>query len=811
MNLFHIFRVICTLFFSVIIMYPAITATATEPPKTSAQTQADGDWVRIQNSVPQYGELGEPRGEELGPEVETDIVVVLNPRNKEALEALSDHMVTGLSSDRLRHEDVMQRFAPTEKEANLVADYLRSHGFYNVAVATNRMLISAEGTAGMVKNAFKTGMTVYKKKGELRYANIEPASVPRNLSDIVSAVIGLQTVVRDEVTYRLRRPPSGTGIPDRSATLRQLGATKDRTDNPDADEATDIPKEHHMTEFASIYNAHNLPPAMNTTLGIITQGDIRQTQTDLDRFAAVSGFPKPTVRVIHIGRPHPGTEDLMEWNMDTQAALAAAGGRLKEMLLYNAGSLNHTHMLRAINQAVSDNQANVISASLGSCEIVAASTGYADAANTLFQLGIVQGQTFVFSTGDTERNTCSTMADAQLYPATSPYVIAIGGTTLLTTPRNTWKKEIAWNFSGGGPSVNQLVPSWQIVSGALPGTSQVRSVPDLSFSADPESGAQVLFKDNYEVIGGTSLAAPLFAGFWARMQSADNNQLPFPVTLLYMGAKLNPHWFNDVTTGNNGTYQAGSGWDYASGFGSLNVAEFEAAFRRQPPFQPDAIFLAHGIPLQDISIPKGMSGNYCFRTPTNPMQLYNNYYHPKKKVSLTFSAQVESPGGGRMFIPAEMVTGNYRNVSRSGKDKTGNSLTFHDVDTGVFCVRMQAATAAIEKFSITATFEGGIIPDVLTPATPVTNIALYRDRSRVFKIHVPPDKKNLHVKLTGKGDGDLYVSWGKAPNAVDYDRASFNKGSDESISISDPKAGTWYIVVDANLRVRNAQLVANYD
>jgi xanthomonalisin len=197
---------------------------------------------------------------------------------------------------------------------------------------------------------------------------------------------------------------------------------------------------------------------------------------------------------------------------------------------------------------------------------------------------------FSVSSGDSGAYECGASASkAQSYPAVSPYVMAVGGTTLSTTSGSTWAGETAWSCTsaascqqstaggaGGGPSLTEKAPSWQIASGVL-GTSTMRGVPDISFDASPNSGALVLINGTQEQIGGTSLAAPLWAGFWARIQSQDNNTLPAPMQTLYQGGAANPQWFHDVTSGNQG-YAAAAGWDYASGWGSVQVDHFATAF-----------------------------------------------------------------------------------------------------------------------------------------------------------------------------------------------------------------------------------------
>jgi subtilase family serine protease len=179
--------------------------------------------------------------------------------------------------------------------------------------------------------------------------------------------------------------------------------------------------------------------------------------------------------------------------------------------------------------------------------------------------------------------------------------MAVGGTTLSTTGGNAWAGETVWSCTsastcqqsssggaGGGPSLTEKAPSWQIASGVL-GSSTMRGVPDISFDANPSTGALVLIDGAQQQIGGTSLAAPLWAGFWARIQSAHNNLLPYPAQTMYQGGAANPGWFHDVTSGNQG-YGATAGWDYASGWGSVDVANFSAAFGAPvPPPHPSPV------------------------------------------------------------------------------------------------------------------------------------------------------------------------------------------------------------------------------
>jgi subtilase family serine protease len=489
------------------------------------------------------------------------VVVSLKVRHKDQLDAFTSKMMTSHGEKPMTSAEFMSRHAPTAEQAQKVVQYLQAHGFVNIEVADNRLLVSADGTAGTVQDAFKAELHEYDVAGRKAHANVTDAVVPAALGGTVLGVLGLQTVHLFHTTYK-KVPDSG---------VHTLATTP-----------ISIPN------FASIYGASSLPSATNATIGIITQGSLTQTITDLKSFASGAGYPVPPVSTVVVGTASSDTSGEVEWNMDSQSSLAAAGGTIHSMVLYNVNTLSDADLSQGYNKAVSDNVARTINVSLGGCENDEGSVEATQ--DQIFQTAVAQGQTFTVSSGDSGAYECgATGGKAQSYPAVSPYVMAIGGTTLSTTNGNTWAGETVWSCTsasscqqsssggaGGGPSLTENAPSWQTAAGVL-GTSTKRGVPDISFDAAPSSGAQVLVGGSTEAVGGTSLAAPLFAGFYARIQSANNNSLPFPAQTLYQGAATHANWFHDVTSGSQG-YSAATGWDYASGYGSLQVANFASAF-----------------------------------------------------------------------------------------------------------------------------------------------------------------------------------------------------------------------------------------
>jgi xanthomonalisin len=503
---------------------------------------------------------------------QVDIVVSLKLRNKPELDALTAKLMTGAAGAKpLTSAEFMSRHAPTAAQAQAVVEYLRKQGFVNIEVASNNLLVSATGGAGSVKTAFQAELHEYNVGGRRAYANVTDALIPTHLGSTVLGVIGLQNV------HMMHTQAKRLTAADSSSAQSSTDAV-----TPQAITGVSIPN------FPAIYGASSLPSATTATIGIITSGKVTQTITDLKSFAASAGYPVPNVTTTVLGTASNSTSGVDEWNMDSQSSLAAAGGTIAHMILYNVNSLSDSALSLGYNKAVTDNLAKAINVSLGGCE---SDEGSVEASqDQIFQSAVAQGQMFSVSSGDSGAYECgATAGKAQSYPAVSPYVMAIGGTTLSTTGGNVWAGETVWactsasscqqsssGGAGGGPSLTENAPSWQTASGVL-GTATKRGTPDISFDASPNSGALVLVNGSNAQIGGTSLAAPLWAGFWARIQAAHGNTLPFPAATLYSGAASHPTWFHDVTSGNQG-YAAATGWDYASGYGSVQIANFSSAF-----------------------------------------------------------------------------------------------------------------------------------------------------------------------------------------------------------------------------------------
>ena len=464
---------------------------------------------------------------------------------------------------------------PTQAQAQAVANYLKSAGFSNIKISANRMLVNATGTAAAVQTAFKTPLvSVHTKDGRSAFANSAAIQIPASLRGTVQAVLGLQTVYK-------------------AHTMTQTNATRVGVGG------------HYPQEFADIYDSSSLPPATDVDVGVWGWGSMEQTVTDLNDFTSSSGISAGTVNVVctdtngidwNTGEGLGGVtigdstcngnvdQGSTEWDMDSQSILGMTGG-VKSLTFYAAYGAYSDTLVNSLNEIVTptvgEPTAQVINASFGGCERAGDANqggdGMVQAMDALFQIAVSQGQTFSVSTGDHGSDECGDGGlNSASYPASSPWVVAVSGTTLRASD-TTWGRENVWLGAGGSPSSAEVAQSWQ--TGLTYGDFAGQRGPDVAFDANPSSGGIIWIHGGYQQWGGTSLAAPIFAGAWARILQA-NPALGFAAPNLYT---LPAAALHDVRAGNNGGYLAKPGWDWATGLGSFDVGRAAAILAPSQP------------------------------------------------------------------------------------------------------------------------------------------------------------------------------------------------------------------------------------
>jgi pseudomonalisin/xanthomonalisin len=473
------------------------------------------------------------------------VAVSLKLRNKAQLDAF----VANPHHPNLTPAQFNAQYAPTQAQAQAVADFLKKQGFANVQIAPNRQLVTASGQAATAASAFHTSFVrVHTHDGRNAYATSSDVKIPASLQGIVNEVVGLQNVH----VFHILKPV-------------HVDATGSATG-------------HKMTDFAQIYNAGSTATGSTINVGVITEGSMTNVKNDFSNFLSQNpSLGSIPMNVVTVDGGSSDTSGDGEWDMDTQSIAGISGG-VKAFYLYTTSSLNTQPLLDAFNKAVTDNVVRVINVSIGGCETGSETNGAATGDN-IFEQATAQGQTFSISSGDSGADECGDGGVTPSWPSDSQYVVSVGGTELYTSG-TTWTNETVWNnlssnegATGGSPSTFEPQPSWQNGVGQNAG-SQYRGLPDVAFDASPESGSLVLVDGQQQQIGGTSLASPLFVGVWARTL-ATNPQLGFAAPLIYADAKTNYATdFHDVTSGNNSGETAATGWDYCTGFGSINIANF---------------------------------------------------------------------------------------------------------------------------------------------------------------------------------------------------------------------------------------------
>jgi subtilase family serine protease len=448
-------------------------------------------------------------------------------------------------------------YAPSNAQVQQVVSYLNSRGFENVTVEPNNLLISADGTVAQASAAFNTPIEQFAQFGSIVYGNTAPAQVPASLGNTVAAVLGLNTI----------------------------GQMKPMIVKQSTVSAPQYLISYTPQNFWQIYSATGVPAASKATIAIMAEGDLSGVLSDFKAAEASWGFPSFPVTVVPVGIASTDTSGSDEWDLDTQYSTGMAGGLVKHLFIYDTTSLTDSDLALEISRWATDDKAKGGSASLGECEVFPYLDGSMLADDESFAEAAAQGQSFFASTGDTGSFCPAEVGENGVpagvpmvnYPASSQYVMGVGGTTLLTDSDGNYDIETAGYAGGGGISQFEYSPFWQTAANIPSSELGDKGIPDISMDADPESGANIYYDGAWEGVGGTSLSSPLALGVWARMISA-NPKLGFaPLTYygLYDGTGAVGSYpnggFHDIITGCDGLYCATPGWDYTTGLGSLWV------------------------------------------------------------------------------------------------------------------------------------------------------------------------------------------------------------------------------------------------
>jgi kumamolisin len=489
----------------------------------------------------------------VGPNETLRVVVTLRRRDARELEAFAQRTARGEQVEPLSREAFAQRFGVAPEDfAKLEAfahEYRLSIDRYDSSAA--KAVLS--GTAEHFQAAFGVELSHYEHPTLGRFrGRTGSITIPADLADVVTAVLGLDDRPQARPHFRLR--PAHGPIMARAA----------------AQAFTPL-------QLAQLYEFPDGDGA-GQCIGLIELGGGYEA-SDLSTYFGSLGVPAPQVVSVPVDGAdnHPtGDPSSADGEVTLDIEIAGAIAPKAKLAVYFAPN-SDAGFIDAVTQALHDstNQPSVLSISWGGRE--SAWTDQAVASfNDALQSAVALGVTICAAAGDSgSSDGAADGADHVDFPASSPYVLACGGTRVTASAGGGISSEVVWNdgdsggATGGGVSVRFALPAWQeglaaARLGAAPVALANRGVPDVAADASPASGYEVLIDGQSVPVGGTSAVAPLFAGLVARVNALSGKPAGFVSQKLYAASNA----FNDITSGNNGTYAAATGWDACTGLGS---------------------------------------------------------------------------------------------------------------------------------------------------------------------------------------------------------------------------------------------------
>jgi kumamolisin len=409
-----------------------------------------------------------------------------------------------------------------------------------------RRTVQLTGTAADIQKAFGVELnqkTINGTEFRVREGGIH---LPASLSGLVEAVLGLDNRPQAQPHFRVRKPHAESAAPSN----------------------------YTPPQVAEAYQWPANASGAGQTIGIIELGG-GYRQKDLTAYFKTLGLAAPGITAVSVNggknRPSRASSADGEVMLDIEVAASVAPGA--KVAVYFTPNTDQG-FIDAITTAVHDtaNKPSVISISWGQ-EEAAWTQQSMTALDAACQSAGALGITITVAAGDNGSTDGGTGNNVD-FPASSPHVLACGGTKLDANGA-TIASEVVWNeladkegATGGGVSNVFALPPWQDNANVPKpsGSTGGRGVPDVAGDADPTTGYTIRVDGETTVIGGTSAVAPLWAGLVAVANQQFGTQVGFIQPAIYAAKAASA--FTDITEGNNGAFSAGPGWDACTGLGS---------------------------------------------------------------------------------------------------------------------------------------------------------------------------------------------------------------------------------------------------
>lgn len=484
---------------------------------------------------------GVTAGRPVDPQERAEVTVVLRRRAP----LPDDDLTTGRV---LTRDELADRHGAAPEDVDLTTRVLTGAGLTVVDADAASRRLRVAGTVGALGAVFGTALEAVSSTapdgGEVQHRHRTGGlTVPAELDGVVTAVLGLDDRPQARAHFQAVAPAAaGTA--------------------------------YTPVDLGRIYRFPEGADGTGTDVAILELGG-GYRQADLDTYFRGLGLSTPTVQAVSVdgatnapeGTPN-GADGEVLLDIEVVGGLAP-GARI---LVHFAPNTDAGFLDALTTAAHADPAPAAISISWGQNEddwTAQARTAFDDALADATALGV----TVTAAAGDNGSADAATDGrDHADFPASSPHALACGGTRLeADASSGSITAETVWNegtssATGGGFSDAFPVPDWQqsAISGTQPATG--RGVPDVSAVADPQTGYRVRVDGQDLVIGGTSAVAPLWAALVARLRQLGGAPLGLLQPRLY--AATVAATFHDITSGNNGSFSAGPGWDPCTGLGT---------------------------------------------------------------------------------------------------------------------------------------------------------------------------------------------------------------------------------------------------
>ncbi|HXW79657.1 MAG TPA: S53 family peptidase [Acidimicrobiales bacterium] len=451
------------------------------------------------------------------------------------------------SPGRLSRQEYAAAHGASASDVEALRGFATEHGLTVGAVDSGRRSVVLSGTAAAMAEAFGVQLGNYRSMAGNRFrAQENQISLPTELDGIVTGVFGFD-----------QRPQALPHFRPRAEASQQ----------------------YTPIEVAAAYDFPAGQTADGQCVGIIELGGGYQ-EDDLSAYFSALCMPPPTVQAVSVdgGQNQPGDPNGpdVEVMLDIEVVGSVAPG--VSIAVYFAPNTDQG-FIDAVTTAVHDDtrQPSVVSISWGDAENNWAAQAMQQM-ETAFAAAAAMGVTVTVAAGDNGSSDGESDGLAHVdFPASAPHALGCGGTRLEISngeiaSETVWDDSPGSDAGGGGISDVFPLPDYQLNANvppsANPGGRVGRGVPDVCGDADPDTGYLVRVDGEDITVGGTSAVAPLWAGLIALLNQALGQPVGFFNPFLY--SPPGTAALNDITSGSNGAYSAGPGWDPCTGLGSPN-------------------------------------------------------------------------------------------------------------------------------------------------------------------------------------------------------------------------------------------------